>query len=40
MGRCIEHVACPECRKLGKDKKGNNLAIYEDSSTSINITYY
>lgn len=33
MGKCIQHVACPECRKLGKDKKGNNLAIYEDSST-------
>lgn len=30
MGRCIQHVACPECRKIGKDKKGNNLGIYDD----------
>lgn len=32
MGKYTQHVACPECRKLGKDTKGNNLAIYEDGS--------
>lgn len=32
MARCIAHEACPECRKNGRDRKGDNLAIYDDGS--------
>lgn len=30
MGRVIAHEACPQCRKLGKDRSGDNLARYDD----------
>ena len=26
----VKHEACPECRKIGKDTKGDNLAVYPD----------
>lgn len=26
----IKHTACPECRKRGKDRSGNNLGVYPD----------
>jgi hypothetical protein len=26
----VSHVACPQCRKIGKDTKGDNLAVYPD----------
>ncbi len=26
----IKHTACPECRKNGKDRSGNNLGVYSD----------
>ena len=32
MSRCIRHERCPECAKLGKDKHGDNLAIYDNNS--------
>ena len=32
MSKCIRHEACPSCRKIGKDKHGDNLGIYEDGS--------
>ena len=32
MSHCIEHTQCPECVKLGKDRSGDNLAIYDDGS--------
>jgi hypothetical protein len=32
MGHCIDHTQCPECVKIGKDRHGNNLAIYNDGS--------
>ena len=30
MGRVIKHEACPECRKRGQDRSGDNLARYDD----------
>lgn len=30
MGRVVSQEPCPKCRERGADKKGNNLAIYED----------
>ena len=32
MAHCIKHTQCPECVKLGKDRSGNNLALYSDGS--------
>jgi len=32
MGHCIDHTQCPECAKIGKDRHGNNLAVYSDGS--------
>lgn len=32
MAHCIRHERCPECTKLGKDRSGNNFAIYSDGS--------
>lgn len=32
MTRCVKHERCPQCAKLGKDKHGDNLAIYDDNS--------
>lgn len=32
MSYCVEHIRCPECAKLGKDRNGDNLAIYDDGS--------
>jgi len=32
MAHCIDHTKCPECAKLGRDRSGNNLAIYSDGS--------
>ena len=32
MGNCINHTQCPECVKIGKDRSGNNLAVYSDGS--------
>lgn len=29
----LRHEACPECRKNGKDKAGNNLGVYSDGHT-------
>jgi len=26
----VKHIACPECKKLGKDNHGDNLAVYPD----------
>lgn len=28
----VRHEACPECRKLGNDRHGNNLGVYSDGS--------
>ncbi len=28
--RVIKHTRCPRCAKLGKDRRGNNLAVYSD----------
>ena len=33
MGHCIQHTQCPNCAKQGKDRAGNNLAIYSDNSS-------
>lgn len=33
MGNFIKHTECPQCRQEGKDKHGNNLAIYDDGSS-------
>lgn len=33
MSRYKYHTACPECRRNGRDHKGNNMAVYEDNST-------
>ncbi len=30
MSRVIKHTRCPRCAELGKDRRGNNLAIYDD----------
>lgn len=32
MGRCVRHTRCPKCAERGKDRKGNNLGVYEDGS--------
>lgn len=32
MGRVIKKEACPQCREIGKDRSGDNLARYEDYS--------
>jgi hypothetical protein len=31
MGK-VHHEACPECRKAGRDRTGDNLAVYPDGS--------
>lgn len=33
MGKLVEKTQCPSCAKAGRDKSGNNLAVYEDGST-------
>lgn len=33
MGVLVEKVQCPSCAKDGRDRQGNNLAVYEDGST-------
>ena len=33
MSHCVKHEQCPECAKLGKDRSGNNLAIYSDGGS-------
>ena len=30
MSRVVGHERCPACAKLGKDRHGDNLAVYED----------
>lgn len=30
MGRVLKRERCPNCAKIGKDRKGDNLAIYDD----------
>lgn len=30
MNYCLDHSPCPQCRKNGRDKSGNNLAVYSD----------
>ena len=32
MAYFVRHDSCPQCRKLGKDRNGNNLGIYSDGS--------
>ena len=32
MGICRSHEACPSCRKMGRDRHGDNLGIYDDGS--------
>lgn len=32
MGRVVKREACPDCREQGKDRSGDNLAVYEDGS--------
>lgn len=32
MAHCVDHTKCPECAKLGRDRSGNNLALYSDGS--------
>lgn len=32
MSQCVDHIQCPACAKLGKDRNGNNLAVYDDGS--------
>lgn len=32
MAHCIQHVQCPKCADEGKDRNGNNLAVYSDNS--------
>lgn len=29
----VSHIACPQCRKNGKDRKGDNLAVYPDGGS-------
>jgi hypothetical protein len=29
----VTHIACPQCRKNGKDRKGDNLAVYPDGGS-------
>jgi hypothetical protein len=29
----IQHLPCPQCRKLGKDRSGDNLAVYPDGGS-------
>jgi len=29
----VKHMPCPECRKQGKDRSGDNLAVYPDGGT-------
>jgi len=33
MSRVTHYEACPKCREMGKDSKGDNLAIYMDGSS-------
>ena len=33
MAHCIKHEQCPHCAKLGRDRNGDNLAVYSDGST-------
>lgn len=33
MSKYLYHTACPECRRNGRDHKGNNMAVYQDGST-------
>jgi len=33
MSHCVKHIRCPECASLGKDRDGNNLAVYADGSS-------
>ena len=41
MAHCIKHTQCPECVKLGKDRSGDNLAVYSDGSEyCFNCGYY
>jgi hypothetical protein len=32
MGRVVSKQACPRCRENGRDRSGDNLAVYEDGS--------
>ena len=32
MALFLKNIACPSCRKLGHDRAGNNLALYDDDS--------
>jgi len=32
MNNCIDHIQCPKCASIGKDKHGDNLAVYSDNS--------
>ena len=29
----VRHIACPQCRRNGKDNKGDNLAVYPDGGS-------
>jgi len=33
MSHCVKHTRCPKCQENGKDRSGNNLAIYDDGSS-------
>ena len=33
MTHCLYHTACPECRRNGNDRSGDNLAVYSDGSS-------
>lgn len=32
MGRFSHHEPCPKCRENGRDRRGNNLGVYDDGS--------
>lgn len=32
MSKFLRYEPCPECRKIGRDNKGDNLAVYSDGS--------
>lgn len=33
MSHCVKHEQCPMCARIGKDRNGDNLAIYSDGSS-------
>ena len=40
MGSIVSTSPCPECRKAGKDSKGDNLCHYDDGSKTCHACGY